>query len=288
MPFEIKNCPLCSSIQSIHFDTREFRGYQVTNKLCSNCGLVYQSPRMTDEELATFYEHEYRRVYQGSEGPLQTDLVVQGQRAENLLKFVQGEYIENVQRHLDIGCSAGALLIEFNKAFGCQSVGIEPGQVYRDYSKKRGLMVYDSLDSLDEANDFDLISMAHVLEHLPDPVDYLSRLRKSTITPKGWLLLEVPNLYAHDCFEVAHLVSFSAHTITQVVEQAGFQINALIKHGRPRSSLIPLYITLLAQPDSDQKPKRLRPESGVSMKRQAGMLHRKMLSKLFPRKAWIS
>jgi hypothetical protein len=84
MPFEIQNCPLCSSIQSIHFDTREFRGYQVTNKLCSNCGLVYQSPRMTDEELATFYEHEYRQVYQGSEGPLQTDLVVQGQRAEYL------------------------------------------------------------------------------------------------------------------------------------------------------------------------------------------------------------
>ncbi len=60
-----------------------------------------------------------------------------------------------------------------------------------------------------------LISMFHVLEHLPDPVGYLSALRQKFLEPDGWLLIEVPNLYAHDCFEVAHLngLKITAHTM---------------------------------------------------------------------------
>lgn len=49
--------------------------------------------------------------------------------------------------------------------------------------------------------------MAHVLEHLPDPVEYLVPSLKNLIDPAGWHLIEVPNLYAHDSFRPAHLVA---------------------------------------------------------------------------------
>ena len=90
----------------------------------------------------------------------------------------------------------------------------------------------------------------HVLEHLPNPVEYLQNLRDKFLEPGGWLLLEVPNLYAHDCFEVAHLVSFSAHTLSQVVRKAGFRVIQLRPTDCLVPELIPLYLTLLAQPDS--------------------------------------
>jgi len=97
----------------------------------------------------------------------------------------------------------------------------------------------------------------------------------------------VPNLYAHDCFEVAHQVSFSSHTITQVVKKAGYRVVQLRAHGRPRSQLIPLYLTLLAQPD-EKVPYVLEPDRLVHTKRQVGLLYRRVVTRLFPNQAWIS
>ncbi len=96
---------------------------------------------------------------------------------------------------------------------------------------------------------FDLISLAHVLEHIANPVQYLAGLRQNWLTEEGSLLVEVPNLYCHDSFEVAHLVAYSPHSLTQTLQQAGFEIVVFVQHGRPRSSILPLYLTVLARPD---------------------------------------
>jgi SAM-dependent methyltransferase len=288
MPETVSSCPLCKAEQNALFDRRLFRGLPVFNRICQNCGLVFQSPRMTDVERAAFYAAEYRQLYQGGEEPDAKDLAVQGRRAESLLAFCQGR-LPNVGRYLDIGSSAGLLLQSFQQAFDCQVVGVEPGEAYREFARQNGLVVVASLDELEQARlrRFDLISLAHVLEHLPDPLDYLANLRESFLEPDGWLLVEVPNLYAHDSFEVAHLVSFSAHTLRQVLSKAGFDIVALEPHGRPRSRLLPLYITALARPAKTTTALQVEPEGGVCLKRWWGMARRWLLSRFFPRLAWI-
>ena len=126
----------------------------------------------------------------------------------------------------------------------------------------------------------------HVLEHLPNPVEYLQALRTKFLEPTGWLLLEVPNLFAHDSFEFAHLVSFSAHTLTQVVKKAGFRIVQLRLHGLPRSRLIPLYITLLAQPNGSTSSET-EPDRMVRLQRQIGFFRRRLAERISPRHAWI-
>jgi len=241
---------------------------------------------MSDEELATFYEHEYRQLYHGSAEPGKRDLATQHQRAESLLLFAQG-HLTGVTCHLDIGCSAGLLLEQFQSAYGCQPTGIEPGDDYRSYAQGRSLTVYPTLDALRVTRpvQFDLISMAHVLEHLPNPVEYLEGLRRDLLAPTGKLLVEVPTLYAHDSFEVAHLVSFSRLTLTQVLKKAGYEIIGYLEHGRPRSRIIPLYITLLAQPTTSSY--HLVPERGVSQKRKWGLFHRRLVTRLLPRLAWL-
>ena len=208
---------------------------------------------MSDAELDAFYQQEYRQLYQGSPGPSPKDLAVQVDRAGVLVSFAQG-LIPRIESHLDIGCSAGLLLQGFQHAYGCRSVGVEPGTAYREYVQAQGLTVFASLDDLPPTR-FDLVSLAHVLEHIPDPRAYLARLRQEWLAQTGWLLVEVPNLYGHDCFEPAHLVSYSPHTLEQMLKQAGFQVRACDIHGRPRSAILPLYITVLAQPlDSGLSP----------------------------------
>ena len=289
MPEFVSHCPLCGSDHSRLFDQRNFRGQSVSNRLCQNCGLVYQSPRMTSQETEAFYAAEYRRMYQGNEDPSSKDLAVQHARSAVLLRFVR-PHLERISRHLDIGCSAGLLLQEFQRGFNCLPAGVEPGKAYRAYARGQGLNVHASLEELKtkEKSLFDLISMSHVLEHLPNPVAYLADLREAPLSPGGWLLLEVPNLYAHDSFETAHLFSFSARTLAMTVQQAGYDIIRLEAHGRPRSDLVPYYLTLLARARSEpERNNPLHPEKMTGFKRRFGLLRRRVLSRLFPKKAWI-
>jgi SAM-dependent methyltransferase len=184
----------------------------------------------------------------------------------------------------------GLLLQGFQAAYHDQPYGIEPGEAHRTHARKEGLTVYASLAELEEheTGRFDLISMSHVLEHLPDAVGYLDHLREKLLNPDGWLLVEVPNLFAHDSFETAHLVAYSPHTLQQTLEKAGFAIICLEAHGRPRSDLLPLYITLLARPGSGApRLSRLVPEKHVALKRRIGMLRRRILARLFPQRAWL-
>ncbi|MFH1636182.1 MAG: class I SAM-dependent methyltransferase [Chloroflexota bacterium] len=286
MSEDVHACPLCGSNQSSLFDRRAFRGREVVNCLCRACGLVYMSPRMSEAEAAEFYQAEYRQLYQGDETPIAKDFATQTARADSLVGFAR-PYVAAVKRHLDIGCSTGLILQGFQEYYHCQAVGVEPGESYRTYARKQGLMVYAALEELEAKPEprFDLVSLSHVLEHLPDPVTYLAHLSDAILTPGGGLLLEVPNLYTHNSFEVAHLVSYSAHSLAQVVTKAGYEIIALEKHGRPRSDLLPLYLTLLARPTASQTWS-LRPERFVAFKRHLGMLWRRLMGRLFPRWAW--
>lgn len=284
MPENITHCPLCQHDQSQLFDKRQFRGQPVENRLCTNCGLVFQSPRMTAAELDAFYAHEYRSIYQGEEGPTQKDLFVQNGRADWLLDFLAAQGITPT-RCLDIGASSGILLGRFAEYFDCAAVGVEPGEAYRTYAEKNGLKIYADLADLPEKG-FDLISMAHVLEHIPDPVAYLASLRGDVLTPSGVILIEVPNLYAHDSFEIAHMTSFSAHTLRETLAQAGYEVIALKKHGQPRSKVLPLYLTVLARPAANDEL-GVRGEKFVPFKRRVGMLWRRILTKFLPQQTWI-
>ena len=281
---ETISCPLCTHNDSEIFDQRDFRGQAVINRICTNCGFVYQSPRMTQEELDAFYAAEYRQLYQGQAGPILKDLATQKARAVHLATFLT-HHISRITSHLDIGASAGILLKHFTETFGTQPIGVEPGQAYREYAQSQGLTVYPDLESLPAEGRFDLVSLMHVIEHLPDPVGYLRNLREYVIAPDGWLLIETPNLYAHDCFEVAHLTAFSPHTFRQLADLAGFRVVVMSAHGQPRSDTIPLYLTMLAQPGGESATTPV-PERGVRFCRRWGFLRRRIVTRLAPSRAW--
>ena len=132
----------------------------------------------TAAELEEFYTSEYRQVYQGDEGPTQKDFFVQNGRAKTLLAFMDAKNVQS-RRYLDIGSSSGILMKRVQEHYGCQVLGVEPGEAYREYAAKQGLKVYADIADLKSSaeGEFDVVSMAHVLEHMPDPVRYLADLR---------------------------------------------------------------------------------------------------------------
>ncbi len=286
MPEIVLRCPLCGSQGSSHFDTRTFREFTVTNRVCDNCGFVFQSPRMNADELENFYQREYRQIYQGKEGPTAKDRFIQGGRAARFVKYLRQHGIRP-RRVLDVGSSAGLLLDYLREAFDCEVVGVEPGDAYRQYAEARGFLIYESLEALqqDGQERFDLITLSHVLEHIPLPVAYLEALQ-DILTDDGVLLIEVPNLYSHDSFEIAHTSAFSPHSIGEVLRLSGYKTIHRWIHGLPRSMLLPLYLTVLARP-SGQKSNGVRPERFVKTRRKWGMFRRKVMQRLSPNKAWV-
>lgn len=244
---------------------------------------------MDDDELRQFYTAGYRQLYQGQEDPTPADLAVQRGRAEHLAELLCS-HLGTCATHLDIGCSSGTLLEAVAQRLNVGlSVGIELSDAYRAYCTDRGLMVYRSLEELQTAcsQQFELVTMSHVLEHLTDPASYLRKLHNEVLTADGSLLVEVPNLYGHNCFEVAHNFSFSPQTLSEALRSTGFALQVLRKHAVPTSKPDrPVYLTVIAKSCSDIMPAhRVRRSNPllVYYRRQIGLSGGSLLTFLFSR-----
>jgi hypothetical protein len=182
-------------------------------------------------------------------------------------------------------------LKKFKEAYECDVFGVEPGDAYREFSQELGIPAAGSLDELDPelGGSFDLITMAHTLEHLPDPVSYLRDLRKQWLTPSGYLLVEVPNLYGHQALELSHLTAFSAKTLRAVLRKAGFKVVQARTHGNPRSLLIPLYITAIAMVAGDAGLKQQITSNSrwIQLRRKLGMFWNRFVTRYATRWAWL-
>lgn len=203
---------------------------------------------MDELEKKKYYADEYRIHMFGQANPPKIDLDIQQRRAEHLGKFIEATLgsLRN-WNHLDIGSGSGALLNFFQEVMGTKSKGVEPDNKYRDYSKERGLEVYSSLQEYLENNQVqpDIVTLSHVLEHLDDPASFLNHLRSSVLNPTGYLLIEVPNLFFHEYFELAHVFAFSKDSLTNLLFESGFEVINSKIHGFP-GHFTPRYITLIA------------------------------------------
>lgn len=95
---------------------------------------------------------------------------------------------------LDIGAGTGDFLLEAKKR-GWMVMGTEPNALARDLAKSKEIILKENLDEIKEK--FDVITLWHVLEHIPDLEKTINRL-SSLIKPNGLLIVAVPNFKSYD------------------------------------------------------------------------------------------
>ncbi|MDD4577186.1 MAG: methyltransferase domain-containing protein [Anaerolineaceae bacterium] len=285
----VPSCPLCGSAKVRDFEKVESFGFPLQYLICENCGFVFQDPKSSQAADPDFYQQTYRQIYQESAEPTNKDLYQQTQRALNQAGWLRSLGYNQFERVLDIGASSGLLLQTFSQQFEAEVTGVEPGDAYRSLAESKGILMTDSIEKLVSSRfaRFDLVTLMHVLEHLEQPVQVLRQIREDLLAEEGLLLVEVPNFYAHDSYELAHLSCFTEHTLRELLRLAGFEPIATRKHGMPRSEILPLYLTVLAKPDSTSQQKSPKLEKAVRLKRSLGMLRRKLLTRLNPSRAWL-
>lgn len=229
-------CPLCGAGSALLYadcrDLEYFMPASYTFRRCAGCGLVFMDPLPTRAALPTLYPPSYHN-FAAPTNPVSRWLLAryyghQVALCERLLP-AGGSFLE-------IGCAGGDVLDRLARS-GRRVRGIELSRAACEQAWARGLDVFHgTLEEYDPGERFDMVFMAHVIEHVIDPVATMRRVA-GLLKPGGVCYLETPNAGALDArvwksswgliHYPRHLYLFDRATIRRLVEGAGFGIEAI-------------------------------------------------------------
>ncbi|NBU80057.1 MAG: class I SAM-dependent methyltransferase [Flavobacteriaceae bacterium] len=157
--------------------------------------LLITFPKPSLDKLPTYYESEdyishtdrkqslFERMYH----------LIKNIALKNKLKLINS-YSEK-GRLLDIGSGTGDFLVVAKKD-GWDTTGIEPNAKAKTIAINKGVNFGTNLSNL-ESHSFDVITMWHVLEHVPNLDEYILELKR-LLKPTGTILIAVPNFKSFD------------------------------------------------------------------------------------------
>jgi len=189
-------------------------------------------PKPTEIELPSYYESENYISHTDSKRTIfeKAYHFIKTVALKNKLALINELHREKGSL-LDIGAGTGEFLY-VAKQNGWNVLGVEPNQKAKDNAIKKGISFAEITTILDN-NSFDIITMWHVLEHVPD-LDFQIKELKRLLKPDGTLLIAVPNFKSYDAkyyrnywaaYDVPrHLWHFSKTAIKLLFEKEGMKL----------------------------------------------------------------
>lgn len=152
-------------------------------------------PKPSLEKLPSYYESDDYISHTDGKRSLFEKMYhfIKGIALKKKLKLINSQGVKG--KLLDIGAGTGDFLA-VAKSDGWQTVGIEPSAKAKEIAIKKGVNFAQDLASL-ESNSYDIITMWHVLEHVPNLEEYISELKR-LIKPSGTIIIAVPNFKSYD------------------------------------------------------------------------------------------
>jgi len=158
-------------------------------------------------------------------------------------KFIKNK-IRHKGKYLDIGCGNGKLLL-LAKADGWDVKGLELSEFYARTIKEKHQIeveVGNFLEFEKHTEKYDLISLRHVLEHLPDSILALNKINE-LLVDGGFAVMEFPNIEGHEFkfkrlfeklgllrkkypenYKPGHSNEFSEKSFRYLTKQTGFEL----------------------------------------------------------------
>lgn len=203
--FETVNCPLCGSEEYRRNlsapDRFNLNGATFKITRCRNCEFTYLNPRPTRQSISEFYKSEAYQPFLSTQSRLNW--------WDRLYVWVRNYTVKNKRRKieklqskgvlLDVGCGTGEFLNEMQSS-GWQVTGLETDKAAAEFAQRNyALNVFagDLAASSFVNHSFDVITLWHVLEHLPNPKESLGRAR-DLLKMNGWILVVCPNISSFD------------------------------------------------------------------------------------------
>jgi 2-polyprenyl-3-methyl-5-hydroxy-6-metoxy-1,4-benzoquinol methylase len=158
--------------------------------------MLITSPQPSLENLGKYYESEDYISHTDNKRSLFEKLYhfIKSIALKNKLNLINSLQL-NKGRILDIGAGTGDFL-SVAKNDGWQTIGVEPSDRAKSIAKNKGVSFVEQTSELENGS-FDVISMWHVLEHVPDLDKQIKELKR-LLKPTGTLIIAVPNFKSFD------------------------------------------------------------------------------------------
>jgi len=252
-----KTCPVCGSSDlkpHVECEDHLVSHQKFAIVVCGQCGMGMTQNVPSAAHIGEFYKSENYISHSDTKKGLINRLYHQVRilMLKRKQKLVERMTVGKRGNLLDIGCGTG-YFISHMKEQGWKVQGTEPDpDARRIAASQLGQEIPDSAGLFDlPERSFDVITMWHVLEHVYELDDYLRQI-SFLIREGGSFIVAVPNYTCYDArryqenwaaYDVPrHLWHFSPNSITQLVENYGFQLIA--RKGMPFD---PFYISIISE-----------------------------------------
>ena len=158
--------------------------------------LLITSPQPSPENLGRYYESNDYISHTDSKRSLfeKAYHFVKGIALKNKLNLINN-CSSSKGNLLDIGAGTGDFLFTA-KQNGWETIGVEPSEKAKGIAIGKGIKFSDSTQDL-ESHSFDVITMWHVLEHIPNLEIQIKELKR-LVKPNGTIIIAVPNFKSYD------------------------------------------------------------------------------------------
>lgn len=250
----IQNCPVCESASiSDYLQCKDhfLSGETFTLSKCQHCSFVFTNPRPKTQELPRYYKSDSYISHTNKSDSLINYIYKYVRRFTIAGKVKLANSITDTKRILDFGCGTGDF-ISACKENGWSIHGVEPDDKAREIAAKTtNSNIASSLSEIDESDNLGLITLWHVLEHIPDLNSTLETLIQK-LSNDGKLLIAVPNQKSYDAryynsfwaaYDVPrHLYHFNTETMDLLLNKHGLKIYRKIP-----MKLDSFYVSLLSE-----------------------------------------
>ena len=156
--------------------------------------MLITSPQPKGTELSKYYESDDYISHTDSKRSIfeKAYHFIKNIALKNKLSLVNS--LQKKGKLLDIGAGTGDFLLTA-KNDGWNVIGVEPSEKARLIAAKKGIELKPVADFNDHS--FDIITMWHVLEHVPDLQNQIKELKR-LLKPNGAIIIAVPNFKSYD------------------------------------------------------------------------------------------
>ena len=197
--------------------------------ICDQYDMLVTSPVPVD--LGYYYQDEAYISHTDSKKTLFDKVYQMIKKISTKRKFKLINSFGTEKRILDIGAGTGDFL-SFFKSKEWEVFGVEPNEKARALSAQKEVFLKDKISQY-KGHQFDVITMWHVLEHVPNLSEYIRTLQR-LLTEKGILVVAVPNFKSFDAnhykefwaaYDVPrHLWHFSQTGIEQLFKEVDMTV----------------------------------------------------------------
>jgi 2-polyprenyl-3-methyl-5-hydroxy-6-metoxy-1,4-benzoquinol methylase len=249
---EIAICPACGSAKwEAIFPVKDYSisGEEFQLKKCSTCSIVVTSPRPEDDKLGAYYESDDYISHSGTSSGIVNLIYLQARKFSLQWKLNLIENLKPKGKLLDVGCGTGEFL-KTAQQNAWNISGVEPNDLARERAEKL-LNIKLTKSIIQSIDNQDIITLWHVLEHLPDLNTSLERIN-SILSKDGKLLIAVPNHSSLDALEYQkywaaydvprHLWHFNRKSMALLLQKHGMKIERVVP-----MKLDSYYVSLLSE-----------------------------------------